>query len=458
VITEPSPKNKDGLFVERAHLPFVVGAFVIATLGGFALPLLLDGYFRGVSASFVEHAQVHGHLQAVGFAGFFIVGVSYRVGPRFGRNPLAYPYLVAPSFYLLGGGVLARFVGQPVADVELFGALMALSGWLELAGIGCFAAITLATMAPARGRDDVSAWLFSVGALWFLVQGVLNAVWLTELWQDGNAILPGDRGAAILLILFFGMHLSFIFGVALRTFPVFFAVELTRPGPQHLAVVLGQVGLALAAIAAVVDVSEGPRPWSLEAVGLILLGAALIWLTTFTGWWRSPVRLRPSSQPFALTLQLAMAWTTVAGLLLIGYAARAIVEGEAIEFATMDAVRHIVGLSVVTTAIVGIAQLILLEFAGERLRAPPSAWHGTGLGLALAIATALRAGARLFDNSLSSDATHLLMAIAGAIAFGVIVLAYYFQRALRGLKDIVQLAESRMRSAGVPPEPSGDVR
>ncbi len=272
-----------------------------------------------------------------------------------------------------------------------------------------------------------------------------------------GAILPGDRSGTINLILFFGVHLSFIFGVALRTFPVFFAVERTRPGPQRLAVALGQAGLALAALAAVVDVSEGPRPWLLEALGLITLGVALIWLTTFTGWWRSPVRLRPGSQPFALTLQLAMAWTAIAGLLLIGYAVVAIAESKAIDFATMDAVRHVIGLGVVTTAIVGMAQLILPEFAGERLRAPPGAWRGTGLGLALALATALRAGARLFDGSLSGDAIHLLMAVAGAIAFGVIlVLAYYFQRALRGFKDIIALAESRMRSAGVPPPPSGD--
>ncbi len=191
--SDRGPGNSGGgLFVERAHLPFIVGAFVIAVLGGFslALALPLDAYFRGLSPSFFEHAQVHGHLQAVGFAGFFIIGVSYRIGPRFSQNPLAYPRLVAPSFYLLGGGVLARFIGQPVADHEPFGTLMALSGWLELAGVGCFAAITLATMAPARGRNDVSAWLFSVGALWFLAQGVLNAIWLTELWRDGARSCP----------------------------------------------------------------------------------------------------------------------------------------------------------------------------------------------------------------------------------------------------------------------------
>ncbi len=447
--TTPASSDAGGLFVERTHLPFVVGAFVIALLGGFSLALALpiDALIKGVSLSWVEHAQVHGHLQAVGFAGFFIVGVSYRISPRFTASPLAHPRLVAPSFYLLGAGVLARFVGQPVANLEPFGALMAASGWLELAGVACFALITLTTISSARLRGDPTALLFSAGAVWFLVAALLNAVWLTELWLDDRTILAGDRGAAILLPLFFGVHLSFIFGVALRTFPVFFAATRSSLRPQQAAIALAQLGLLLATVAAVVDVAAGPRPWLLEASGLTLVGIALIWLTLFTGWWRSPIRLRPGSQPFALTLQLAMVWCVVAAALLIGASISAVGDGRAVEFATFDAVRHVIGLGVVTTAIVGMAQLILPEFAGERLRRPPGAWRGTGLALALAAATALRASARLFEDQLSFEAFHWLMSIAGTLALAVIViLAYYFWRALRGMRDIIQFTEERVRN------------
>ncbi|MDA1147545.1 MAG: NnrS family protein [Chloroflexi bacterium] len=449
----PTSGQGGALFVERVHLPFVIGAFVIALLGGFslALALPLDALLRGVGLSWVEHAQVHGHLQAVGFAGFFIVGVSYRIVPRFCGHALALPRLVAPSFYLLGGGVLARFVGQPVADVEAFAVLMALSGWMELAGIACFAAIILGTAGPAVRRGDPSALLFTAGGLWFLVAAIHNAVWLTELWQNDRTILAGDRDEAILLLQFFGLHLMFIFAVGLRTFPVFFAATRRGPRPQRAAIALAQVGLAMAGTAAVIDVAVGPRPWALEAIGLVLLGAAFVWLTFFTGWWRSPIRLRPGSQPFALTLQLAMAWCTIANLLLIGAALNALANGRPVEFGTFDAVRHIIGLGVVTTAIVGMAQLILPEFAGERLRRPPAAWRGTGLAIALAVATALRAGARLFVDSLSGDAYYWMMAIAGSLALGVIVtLAYLFWRAARGFGDIIQLAQASMRDVTPP--------
>ena len=172
-------------------------------------------------------------------------------------------------------------------------------------------------------------------------------------------------------------------------------------------------------------------------------------MTLFTGWWRSPVRLRPGSQPFALTLQFAMMWSAVAGLLLIVGSATAILDSRPVEFATVDAVRHVIGLGVVTTAIVGMAQLILPEFAGERLRRPPAAWRGSTLAVVLAIATALRAGARLFEDALSTEAIYWLMSIAGTLALAVIViLAYLFWRATRGFGDVIQFAQERMRDPG----------
>jgi hypothetical protein len=149
----------------------------------------------------------------------------------------------------------------------------------------------------------------------------------------------------------------------------------------------------------------------------------------------------------ALTLQFAMAWAAVAGFLLAGAALRSIARQEPVGTATFDAARHIVGIGVVTTAIVGMAQLILPEFAGERLRGAPAPWRGTGLAIALAVATALRGSARLFAGQLPEYVDYWFMAVAGLIAFAVVaILAYYFWRAARGFGDIIQLAESRLRS------------
>ncbi|MBT5774084.1 MAG: hypothetical protein HOH95_06870 [Dehalococcoidia bacterium] len=437
------PPGPERLFVERVHLPFVIAGFAIALIGGFALAILVPivAAYRGPNLSFVEHSQLHGHLQTVGFVGFFIVGVGYRLVPRFTGHQLTFQPLIAPSFYLLSAGILTRFISQPISDLGPFGAIMALSGWLELAGIACFALVVTTTASTGIRRGDPTALLFATGAIWFLVQAVLNAAWLTEAWRNQATVLAGDRTSVLALILFFGVHLSFIFAVALRSFPVFF--NATRPGwgVQHAALALAQIGLIAALVAGLIDVAGDPRPRVLESTGLILLGAAFVAFPAFTGWWRAPVKLRPGSQPFALTLQAAMAWCTLAGLLLIGYSLEALLTSSAVATAPIDAVRHIVGLGVVTMTIVGMAQLILPEFAGERLRRPPAPWRGTAFAVALTAATALRAVARLFAEQLTPELSYWLMGIAGIIAFGALVmLAFFFFRALRGFPDIIKFA------------------
>ena len=133
-----------GIMYEQGEGP---GGEPHALIGGFALAILVPivAAYRGPNLSFVEHSQLHGHLQTVGFVGFFIVGVGYRLVPRFTGHQLTFQPLIAPSFYLLSAGILTRFISQPISDLGPFGAIMALSGWLELAGIACFALVVTTT-------------------------------------------------------------------------------------------------------------------------------------------------------------------------------------------------------------------------------------------------------------------------------------------------------------------------
>src|SRR5690606_32755826 len=106
--------------VERAHVWFIGAALGFALLGGLllAVSLPLEVALGGrIDAQWISHAQLHGHLQTVGFVGLFIVGVAYRLLPGFaGAQRLPFPRLVPLSFGLLAGGVLARAAGQPIAD------------------------------------------------------------------------------------------------------------------------------------------------------------------------------------------------------------------------------------------------------------------------------------------------------------------------------------------------------
>lgn len=441
-----------GLFVERVHLPFVFAAFALAILGGFALAIALpvDAALRGrITASWVEHAQVHGHLQAVGFVGLFIVGMGYRLLPRFAGRPLARPKLVRPSFWLLLGGVVLRAVSQPVADIGAFSILLGASGWLELAGLGCFAWNVVATGWPAARAGEPSALFMVAGAIWFAGQAAFAAVWLTELALDGQSILRSDRNAVLVFIQFFGVHLMFILGVGLRSFPTFFAARQ----PNHRAVlgawVLLQIALFSIVLARLLRVLAARQLWPLEDLGLVALGFGLLWTVWFTGAWRPPTRIRPASRAAAFTLQPAMGWLVVAALMLIVFGARGFAQEASPTVAQLDATRHVVALGVVLMTIVGMAQLVLPEFAGERLMRPQRAWRGLGFGLLLSVAAALRAGARLFAGHLPGETDQWLMALAGTLAFAVVTaLAGLYLRSVRRFDSVLELTAASARAEG----------
>lgn len=425
-----------GLFSrDRLHVPFIAFALAIAVFGGFvlAIGLPLEALFGTPGARWVSHAQVHGHLQTVGFVGLVIVGVSYRLLPTFsGGRPLRFPRLASLSLWLIGGGVLLRAAGQPAADHALFAGLLAAGAWAELAGTLCYAANVLAlTPRGIRAREPF-ALFFSAGAIWFVAQAALGAWWLTDLAVARGTILHADRSALLVTLQFFGFHLMFILGVGIRTFPVFFAAR--RPSFRAVAAAFSitQAGLLLITAGEIAGVEDVAAAWPLADAGFLLAGLGLVWTTAFTGWWRPPTRIRPASRAFAVVLQPAMAWLTLAALLLFALAIRGLASGALPPAHQADAVRHIVAVGVLLMTIVAMAQLVLPEFASERLVGRQGAWRGPAFAVLLSIATVLRAGSRFFAPELGTDVVNWAMAVAGLIALGVVlVFAFLFLRSVR---------------------------
>ena len=73
-----------------------------------------------------------------------------------------------------------------------------------------------------------------------------------------------------------------------------------------------------------------------------------------------------------------------------GRSGSAFATNAAVSPASADAVRHIFAIGVVTLAITAMAQLILPEFASERLLRRTAPWRGAGFALALSTAVVLR--------------------------------------------------------------------
>ena len=432
-----------------SYLPFLAAALLFSLIGGFvlAVSLPIDAALRHpVGASWYSHAQVHGHLQTIGFAGLFIVGVSYFLMPGFSRRPLAFPRLAPLTLWLLVAGVLLRTIGQPMADRAPMAALLSAGAWLEVAGAACYAASVAGTTARSARRGEVFALMFMAGAGWFLLQAVVGAVWLTELARDGVTVLTATRSSTLVVMQVFGFHLAFIVGIMLHVFPTFFATKRMPPPVVLGATALVQVGVVVIVVARLIADGSGADTWGLEDAGHVALGAGLLWAGALTGWWRGPAHMTRIAKRFAAILWPAMLWLAAAATLTIVFAVRALGRSELPSVIERDAVLHIVTIGVVLMLIIGMAQLLLPQFASERIGGRQSRWRSEAFGVALSAAVVLRAGGGYFRPDLPGESAHWAMAAAGML--GLLAALAFALLLLRSARHHRQLL-ARMQ-AGVP--------
>ncbi|KAA0224226.1 hypothetical protein EDM76_13210, partial [bacterium] len=78
---------------DRSYIVFVLGALVMALLGGFLLSVVislsLSGTISWGEERLPQMTQAHGWAQLQGWAGLFVAGMALRLMPRFaGRPPI----------------------------------------------------------------------------------------------------------------------------------------------------------------------------------------------------------------------------------------------------------------------------------------------------------------------------------------------------------------------------------
>ncbi|TAK79462.1 MAG: hypothetical protein EPO16_01965 [Dehalococcoidia bacterium] len=424
----PPPREEDDA---DSHVRFVYAALLFATVGGFALAVWLpvQAALGHVGLSWVALAQVHGHLQVIGFAGLFVLGVATKLAPRFGGGHLVRPRLVDAAFWCAVAGLLARALGQPLATQMPFAALMMAGALLELTGTALFATSIALTLWPSIVRGAPHALLMTAGMVWLVVQALLGAIWLGQIAGGDTNVLRHDRDILLVTLQFYGFLLCVFSGVGLRSFPSFFGMPQPSLRLGRAAFVLLQGGLLLwlgGGLLMTLGVEAG-RPTD---AGQVLVGAAILALVSAFGWWRRETRLAVASQPLAWPLRATLVMLTLTGLLLGTTGVDAFVRDEVVLTVRADAVRHVFALGVITLGIVTMAQLILPEFASERLVHPPKKWRGVALGSLLVAAVVLRG----FVPLSGVDATVRSWSMAGGGGLGLTAVAAFgvlFHRARR---------------------------
>jgi uncharacterized protein involved in response to NO len=404
---------------EGVHERFLLASLAFAVLGGFtlAVALPLQAALDRMDLGWLVHAQVHGHLQVVGFAGMFVLGVASRLAPRFAGRPIEdRPLEIA--FWLLLAGLLGRAIGQPLADHAAFAGVMVAGAVVEAAGALLALVVFARTLRPWAAGASASAGLLTASMWWLSVQACLGAWWLLGLARDQQQLLASDRDAVLLEVQAFGFLLSALIGVGLRSFPTFFGA---KPIEARRAWWLGgllQVGLAMWVVALAAGNEGAAR--LLATAGQLLVGVAVLTMVVAVGWWKRGNRLAPGSRHIVWSLRALLGWLTVTGVLLAGTAGRALLAGDPVSSGQLDGVRHVFLIGVVTLGITVMGQLILPEFASERLTHAPGRWRGWAFAALLSLAVALRGLVPL--AGMAGEQRYWLMAVAGVLGLGAMAL------------------------------------
>lgn len=411
---------------------YIGAALAVAVAGGFALALALPlaaalGLDWGVR--WRSLVQAHGHLQIVGFTGLFIVGMGFRLAPRFTSQPLRLPAVTGPTLGLLVFGLLGRAVAQPWLDIPGFRALLTAAALAELAAALLFAASVGRTLAPAV-RTLPSAPFMFLGVAGFAVQALLGVLWLPGLTAD-TPVLAADRSAALLTVQFYAFVLPFVLGVSLRALPTFFAV----PGASSRQAVMLTLALALgtalgAAGSLAVGGATGVR---VSAAGTLLLALGIAGVVQRTGVWREAERLRPDARHPVLLIKTAFVWLALTALVLAWGSVASLIDGRPVPPWQTDLVRHTLALGVFTSLIVAMGGLMLPWLAMRRQRPNHAHQEARLLWALLTGATALRvAGAILEGQGIGTD-RFWPMAVAGVL--GIAAVGYFAVAVLRAARQ-----------------------
>jgi len=385
---------------ERRGLPltvaFLAASLLVALSLGFGLGtwLLLSAAF-GVplpAGGWGALAQVHGHAQLVGFAGLLVLGVGYRILPRFRGAPEPSSLAMAVSGALVAAGVLLRLV-QLLPDVPGRGDLLLASGTLTLAGLLIYAFVALDLLSGGENAHRPDELVLGAAIVWTPIGALWSLVSLAA--PLGSAADPIAGSAAVwgLLLGSIGGH---ILGVSLRVAPSFIAAPVAPARLVIAGAVLwnaGVVGVTL----------------SLDLAPLVLLAGALLLVHGIGPFRRSAAvrSLPPQARLSRLAFRAGFAWL-VAGLVLFALAG-------SVPGATAAA-RHALALGFLMSMVVAVGSRLVPALTGG------AAFPRRAVVVALTftnIAALLRVAFEVVGPAGALTTTGL--AVSGMLAYGALV-------------------------------------
>ena len=381
------------------HRGFIWVALGMALLVGFSIGAHLTavlglGFVPG--RGFVSFIQTHGHVQLVGWAGLFIMGISLHVLPRLAGVRLSRTWITC-SLWLMTGGLSLRVLGHsvlpyltPGSGFDTATGIVVVSGVLEGLGILLYVTLIGRIMRAARSNDRVALgaikpYVASMLAGWVVYAG-LNAGLLVDMARYARMTVD-PAWNQIAIHVFTGLVLLPVaFAFSVRFLPLY--LRLTVPGWAVRGIAYAYVlGWILEVMPSAPPVAQAvpQAALMLSHMGMGLKAMAiigLVWrLQVLTRWrtklqpTRPEVTGREAFGRFDWLIYSAYIWLVLAACSEIVVASLGLAGAGA--GISPDAIRHLYVLGFITLLMFGVAVRMLPGLLNQRRVASPGLVAGT---------------------------------------------------------------------------------
>lgn len=272
---------------------FIWVALALALLVGFAIGAHLTavlGLGFGPGRAFASFVQAHGHIQLVGWAGLFIMGISLHVLPRLAGAPIVSSRPITWILWFMTSGLILRALGHTVLPYfteglwsRLMQGAVVVSGGLELAGIWLYIALIAQVMRVARGnaRPPVMAIAPFIGSMLIGWGGyaVLNTGLLIAMVRHHQVIVDPHWNQFAIQVFVGLTLLPIAFAFSVRFLPLYLRLEVPV-WPVRETAYAYLIGWAIETLPSVPPLAQAmPRVAFLGAqVGMGLKGFVVLWM------------------------------------------------------------------------------------------------------------------------------------------------------------------------------------